>query len=86
MVVDTSHSLSLPKLLFGRLELGPNPSYVWRSLLAARDIIRAGSQWKVGDGKKIRGAVDNWLTHKPIFTGEDQTNMLVGELIDDDTG
>ena len=94
MAVDTSHSLSLlpglqsmvfPKLIFLKAELGHNPSYVWRSLLAARDIIRAGSQWKVGDGKKIRGAVDNWLTHKPIFTGEDQTNMLVGELIDDDT-
>ena len=30
--------------------------------------------------------MDNWLTHKPIFTGEDETNMLVGELTDDDTG
>ena len=28
-------------------ELGNNPSYVWRSLLAARDIIIEGSKWKV---------------------------------------
>ena len=67
-------------------ELGHNPSYVWRSLLAARDIIRAGSQWKVGDGRRIKVAVDKWLSHKPVFVGEDQTTMLVSELIDDDTG
>ena len=30
--------------------------------------------------------VDNWLTHKPIFIGEDQTTMLVSELIDEDMG
>ena len=32
-------------------ELGRNPSYVWRSLLAARDVIIEGSKWKVGDGR-----------------------------------
>ena len=26
------------------------------------------------------------LTHKPVFTGENQTNMLVNELIDGETG
>ena len=67
-------------------ELGHNPSYVWRSLLAARDIIRAGSQWKVGDGRRIKVAVDKWLSHKPVFVGQDQTTMLVSELTDDDTG
>ena len=30
--------------------------------------------------------MDNWLTHKPVFTGEEQSNMLVSELIDEDTG
>ena len=49
-------------------ELGHNPSYVCCSLLAARDIIRAGSQWKVGDGRRIKVAVDKWLSH---FIGED---------------
>ena len=67
-------------------ELGHNPSYLWGSLLATTDIIRAGSQWKVGDGRRIKVAVDKWLTHKPVFIGEDQTTMLVSELIDEDTG
>ena len=52
-----------PTCLFMEAELGHNPSYVCRSLLAARDIIRAGSQWKVGDGRRIKVAVDKWLSH-----------------------
>ncbi|XP_075650085.1 putative mitochondrial protein AtMg00310 [Castanea sativa] len=75
-----------PNCSFLEAELGHNPSYVWRSLMAARDIIRAASKWKVGDSKKIRVAVDNWLAHKPVFTGEEQPDMLVSELIDEDTG
>ena len=71
---------------FLEAELGHNPLYVWHNLLATRDVIRAGSQWKVGDGRKIKVVVDNWLTHKLILSGEDQPTMLVSELIDEDTG
>nr|XP_023873925.1 uncharacterized protein LOC111986517 [Quercus suber] len=39
-----------PRGSFLTAELGPNPSFVWRSLLAARDIIIEGSRWQVGDG------------------------------------
>ena len=34
-------------------ELGSNPSFVWRSLLQAHDVIREGSVWEVGDGWSI---------------------------------
>lgn len=50
--------------------LGNNPSYVWQSLLAARDIIHDGAQWRVGDGQSIKVSTDMWLSHKPIFLGE----------------
>lgn len=34
--------------------MGNNPSFVWRSLLESRDLIRATTVWKVGDGKASR--------------------------------
>ena len=57
-IIHNAHSLFyrvyksryFPNCSFMDAELGNNPSYVWRSLLAARNIIREGSKWKVGDG------------------------------------
>ena len=62
-------------------ELRNNPSYVWRSLLAARDILK-GAQGKVGDGQSIRVSAHRLLSHKPIFLGEQQHNLMVKDLID----
>ena len=35
---------------FLEAEIGPNPSLVWQSLLAARDLIVDGSNWRIGNG------------------------------------
>ena len=65
--------------------LGNNPSYVWHSLLAAREIIREGSIWKVGDGRKIEVSTHKWLSHELVFLGEAPPNLFVSELMDTDT-
>ena len=70
---------------FLKVELGRNPSFVWRSLLEARDIIMEGSRWQVGDGRTIEVATHVWLPHTPIFLQEPTLNMRVCELIDEDT-
>uniref|UniRef100_A0A7N2L616 Reverse transcriptase zinc-binding domain-containing protein n=1 Tax=Quercus lobata TaxID=97700 RepID=A0A7N2L616_QUELO len=41
-------------------ELGSNPSYVWRSLLAAREILWEGSRWRVGDAKYSKSGRIGW--------------------------
>ncbi|GAV77071.1 hypothetical protein CFOL_v3_20543 [Cephalotus follicularis] len=33
---------------------GTNPSYTWRSMLEARDIIRGGIKWRVEDDQIIK--------------------------------
>ena len=38
--------------------------YVWRHLLAARDVIKKGSKWQVGDESYIEVSTHKWLTHK----------------------
>ena len=74
-----------PNCSFMDAVLGHNPSYVWCSLLAAREIIRERAFWKVGDGRKIEASTHKWLSHKPVFLGEARPKMLVCELMDTET-
>lgn len=41
--------------------LGTNPSYVWRSLLWAKDTLVGGTFWKIGKGNKVDIHKDNWI-------------------------
>lgn len=41
--------------------VGFRPSYSWRSICAARDVIRDGLRWRVGNGKSIRVWSDEWI-------------------------
>jgi hypothetical protein len=45
--------------------LGHNPSYVWRSILQARFIVRGGARWCIGTGASIP------LLHEPWLSGGD---------------
>lgn len=38
---------------FMSASLGHNPSYVWRSILKARFIVRGGARWRIGSGTSI---------------------------------
>ena len=42
--------------------MGKKPSYIWRSLMAAKPVLRDGIRWCVGDGKSIKIWEDAWLT------------------------
>lgn len=42
-------------------DLGSNPSFVWRSIVWSRDIIRRGLCWRVGNGKSISVISDPWI-------------------------
>ena len=58
---------------------------MWRSLLAARDIIHAGSRWTIGDGRNVSVASHFWLPHSPVFLTTPTQDMKVIDLIDKDT-
>lgn len=66
-------------------QLGSNPSYVWRSLLAAREVIREGSIWQVGDGKTIGVNSYKWLPNTPVFLREHDVELKVCDLINQNT-
>ena len=65
-------------------ELGDNPSFVWRSLLAARDLIRNGSRWQVRDGRSIGVFTHPWLSLTLVPLNDAPPDMKVCELINQD--
>uniref|UniRef100_A0A803PEE1 Reverse transcriptase domain-containing protein n=1 Tax=Cannabis sativa TaxID=3483 RepID=A0A803PEE1_CANSA len=50
-----------PNESFLTAQLGNNPSFVWRSIWEAQDIVRKGTRWQVGDGGSISVLGDPWL-------------------------
>ena len=39
-------------------------SYSWKNILSARDIIKRGTVWRIGDGQFVYINVDKWLPDK----------------------
>ena len=40
-------------------------SYVWKSILNARDVIQKGMVWRTGNGQNVRIKKDRWLPVNP---------------------
>jgi len=71
-------------------KLGSNPSYAWRSIFKALEVIRRGTRWRVGNGKLIHIWVDNWLptptSYKVISPPQPFDDFpMVSALIDEET-
>ena len=66
-------------------ELGHNPSFVWRSLLAAREVVRVGSMWKIGDGQSVKVTSNKWLPHPALFKPVADTTLKVEDVIHHDS-
>lgn len=50
-----------PKCSFLEAVVGNNPSFIWRSILEAKELIRSGLRWKVGSGDSINIVGQAWL-------------------------
>ena len=66
-------------------ELGSNPSFVWHSLLQARELITVGSAWKIGDGETVGIESHKWLPQPPSFKPGADRSLKVCQLFDADT-
>lgn len=55
-------------------KLGHNPSFIWRSILEAKNLLMAGARWWVGNGKSIKILDHPWLmlTDHPYITSDPQ--------------
>ena len=76
-----------PTCEFIEASMENNPSYAWRSIMAAQSVVREGIKWRVGNGRNIQIWEDKWLPSTPthrvasprLFLHPD---TLVGQLID----
>ena len=63
-IVSTRHDIS-PLCFFLEANLGTNPFFVWCSLIQAREVIREGSVWQLGNGRMIGVNTNKWLPRPP---------------------
>ena len=50
-----------PDSSFLEAQLGKNPSYTWRSLVAAIGVLKRGLRWNIGNGQRVRIWADKWV-------------------------
>ncbi|KAL9462337.1 hypothetical protein AB3S75_000361 [Citrus x aurantiifolia] len=70
---------------FLNANLGSNPTYIWRSILWGRQIICAGSRWRIGNGQDVHIHKANWIpkpiTFKPVIKPTMPHEALISKLI-----
>lgn len=75
-------------LSFLSASVGSNPSFIWRSILWGKEIIKRGFRWHVGNGRRISVYKDNWLprpnTFKLFFPLILPEDSVVADLINEE--
>ncbi|XP_062167104.1 uncharacterized mitochondrial protein AtMg00310-like [Alnus glutinosa] len=66
-----------PKCTFLEAPLGSKPSFAWRTLFNAKDLLSQGLIWRIGNGKSVKIWGDKWLPTPTTY---------VAELIDEEQG
>lgn len=78
-------SLYFPNSSILEAEGGRFPSYLWKSMLWARELLLKGLRFRVGDGRNIKMFQDPWIpkesTFKPIFLDRSMINASVSDFI-----
>lgn len=78
-----------PRTSIREARLGYTPSYAWRSILGAKELIDEGSRWRIGNGQQVNIMGDNWIPDLPGFKIHEHVRGIgvadkVSELIDVD--
>ena len=71
--------------------LGRNPSFAWRSIMAAQALVQKGRRWQVGNDRSIMFWKDKWLPSPFTYEVISPVNNIpedsrVVELIDEEKG
>ncbi|GKC11627.1 reverse transcriptase, partial [Tanacetum coccineum] len=50
-----------PRSSFFDANVGCHPSYIWRSFILVKELVRNGCKWNIGDGHRVNVWEDYWL-------------------------
>ncbi|KAK9992106.1 hypothetical protein SO802_027091 [Lithocarpus litseifolius] len=64
---DIKDKLSKKLADFVHASMGNHPSYAWRSIMAAQQLVKQGIRWNVGNGESVRVWGDKWLPSSSTF-------------------
>ena len=56
-----------PNMNFLDAKIGHNASYVWRSIVWGRELLKEGLRWRIGDGESVQVFKDPWIPRPTLF-------------------
>ncbi|GAU51235.1 hypothetical protein TSUD_412370 [Trifolium subterraneum] len=79
-----------PRNSFLEATVGYQPSYAWRNILSAKEVVEKGARWRIGNGLKVKIWKDSWLPRQVDFKVKSPNQgledlALVSDLIDLDS-
>lgn len=70
-----------PHSSFLEAKLGSMPSFTWRSIIGAQDLLKSGVKWKVGTHDQIQVWRDSWLPVSNFYTMQSPQNILLEDAV-----
>ena len=75
-----------PNSSFLDVNIGHNVSYVWRSIVWGRELLKEGLRWRIGDGESVQVFKDPWIPRPTLFrpisrSSSDTANLKVSDLM-----
>ncbi|CAI8601012.1 unnamed protein product [Vicia faba] len=62
-----SKSIYFPNCNILEAKVGYTPSYAWRSVFVAKELVTEGSRWRIGDGLQVYVCKENWILNSSGF-------------------
>jgi len=68
-----------PRCSILEAKVGFSPSYAWRSIISAKDLVSKGLRWRISNGESVKIWGDNWLPNQSGFKLHSPVRILVPE-------
>lgn len=57
-------------------KVGSKPSFIWKSIITARHLLKERTIWRIGNGEHVEIWKDKWLPHPTAFRVQSAIKIL----------